>query len=182
MDASKKGSISTVQRVLGTKFSRELKQNYVNPGKVPHQSQFQTNASSPAPSSVIIEEEDPDVPFGQLQIRDPSQQRPQGVPMGSPVGDDRFSMDERTGQVATISPQMNFVFLMDVNFQGLKGRTPLHWAVYQNHQEIVELLLVAGSDIRVKDNDEKTPLDVAKDMGRDEMIQLLLNPPPQGKK
>ena len=39
--------------------------------------------------------------------------------------------------------------------------TPLHWAAYDGHKEIVELLITAGADLNAKDGGGDTPLDEA---------------------
>lgn len=48
-----------------------------------------------------------------------------------------------------------------LNAQNSKGRTPLHLAVSHGIREAVELLLKHGADIGVKDNDGKTPPQIA---------------------
>jgi len=80
-------------------------------------------------------------------------------------------------QLAILSPKMQYLNMMDINFKGLKGWTPLHWAVFQNHDKIVELLLKAGSDVNVLNNEGKTPLDIAKELNRESTIKILMNPP-----
>jgi len=47
----------------------------------------------------------------------------------------------------------------DVNAVGLLGRTPLFGAAWNNHKEIVELLLANGANINAKDKNGETPLD-----------------------
>ena len=41
------------------------------------------------------------------------------------------------------------------------GMTPLHIAAFENHKEIVELLIANGADVNVKGENGETPLDVA---------------------
>eukprot|EP01089_Gocevia_fonbrunei_P002425 TRINITY_DN12392_c0_g1_i1.p1 TRINITY_DN12392_c0_g1~~TRINITY_DN12392_c0_g1_i1.p1 ORF type:complete len:294 (+),score=57.93 TRINITY_DN12392_c0_g1_i1:36-917(+) len=57
------------------------------------------------------------------------------------------------------------------------GRTALIHAVVNNHVEIAELLLKAGADIEATDNDTKTVLDHATELGLDNMLDILLDHP-----
>ncbi|MEE3171543.1 MAG: ankyrin repeat domain-containing protein, partial [Pseudomonadota bacterium] len=43
----------------------------------------------------------------------------------------------------------------------LSGLTPLHYAAYWGHKEIVELLIAKNADINAKDEDGRTALDWA---------------------
>ena len=43
-----------------------------------------------------------------------------------------------------------------------KGGTALHWAVYYNHKEVVEFLLMQGADPTVKDKNGITTVDLAR--------------------
>lgn len=43
--------------------------------------------------------------------------------------------------------------------------TPLHWAVWGNHLEIVKLLIERGADKKLGDKYNRTPLDKAKTLG-----------------
>ena len=50
----------------------------------------------------------------------------------------------------------------DVNEKDVVGATPLHWASHYGHVEVITALLAAGADKTIKDEDGKTPHDVAK--------------------
>src|SRR5262245_20095628 len=52
-----------------------------------------------------------------------------------------------------------------INFKGSIGRTVLIDAVEQGHAEIVKILLYAGADVKVEDNDGNTALKLAKRAG-----------------
>jgi len=42
------------------------------------------------------------------------------------------------------------------------GNTALHYACYWNYQDIAELLMANGAQLRVMNNFEKTPIDMAR--------------------
>lgn len=50
---------------------------------------------------------------------------------------------------------------------------PLHFAVYADMFEVVEILLEAGADMLAKTIDGETPLDIAKMKKNKKMLQLL---------
>ncbi|HUU17930.1 MAG TPA: ankyrin repeat domain-containing protein [Sedimentisphaerales bacterium] len=51
--------------------------------------------------------------------------------------------------------------------------TPLLSAVSRGHREVVNLLLVNGANVNAKDNDDRTPLSLAKDKGYEKIVELL---------
>jgi len=53
-----------------------------------------------------------------------------------------------------------------------KGQTPLHWAAYENHTNVVELLLVSKADVNARDSFNKTPLFYAA--SDPDVVKLLL--------
>jgi ankyrin repeat protein len=54
-----------------------------------------------------------------------------------------------------------------------KEETPLIWAAYYGYNDVAELLINKGADINVKDQLGRTPMAVAKEKGRDEVLELL---------
>ena len=54
-----------------------------------------------------------------------------------------------------------------------KEETPLIWAAYYGYHDVAELLIVKGADINVKDQLGRTPLVVAKEKGREKIVELL---------
>jgi len=48
--------------------------------------------------------------------------------------------------------------------------TPLNYAAHGGHKEVAELLIAAGADVNARDEDGKTPFDVASN---DETADLL---------
>lgn len=61
----------------------------------------------------------------------------------------------------------------DVNGRNKFGATPLHMAVWKKQAKLVALLLAAGADKSIRDNDGKTPVDDAMDKGQAEIAALL---------
>ncbi|MEW6360074.1 MAG: ankyrin repeat domain-containing protein [Planctomycetota bacterium] len=51
--------------------------------------------------------------------------------------------------------------------------TPLHWAVYCNHKDIVQLLVERNANVNAKDVTGRTPLDVARQNGNDDIAEIL---------
>jgi ankyrin repeat protein len=67
----------------------------------------------------------------------------------------------------------------DVNHRGSNGWTPLHWAVEQgdaNSALIVSMLLARGANPRIRGDDDRLPIDLAKvemTIGLKDVIALL---------
>ncbi|CAH1266889.1 TNKS [Branchiostoma lanceolatum] len=57
---------------------------------------------------------------------------------------------------------------------GTKRRTPLHWAALNGHHETVSVLLTAGADVNVRDNQEDIPLHYAATWGHPKCAEVLL--------
>ena len=55
------------------------------------------------------------------------------------------------------------------------GTTALHQAVFQNHHDIVNLLIERGADPNIGDENVWTPLHWAVERRRMDMVKLLLN-------
>ena len=62
----------------------------------------------------------------------------------------------------------------DVNAPAADGATALHWAVYQEQPELVDLLLAAGAKADVANNLGVTPLHLAAASGQTPVVQRLL--------
>jgi ankyrin repeat protein len=54
------------------------------------------------------------------------------------------------------------------------NRTPLHWACYNGHLDMVELLLEAGADPNARDDDYCTCLHIASQRGEAGIVNMLL--------
>lgn len=52
----------------------------------------------------------------------------------------------------------------DVNAESDPG-APIHLAVLLNHTEMVDVLLAAGADLTVEDDEGRTPLEIAEQEG-----------------
>lgn len=50
-----------------------------------------------------------------------------------------------------------------MNIQNEDGETPLHWACYENHEEIISVLLRAGADPKIVDKEDCSPADLGAD-------------------
>ncbi|MFC2155084.1 ankyrin repeat domain-containing protein [Acidobacteriota bacterium] len=53
------------------------------------------------------------------------------------------------------------------------GRTPLHWAVENKQNDMIDFLVAKGAGINIKNNNGETPLDLAVERGFDEIEKLL---------
>jgi ankyrin repeat protein len=60
-----------------------------------------------------------------------------------------------------------------VNCQSEHGQTALHWAALNGQADRVALLLKSGADVRLRNSEGKTPLDVAKTTNPDKRVQAL---------
>lgn len=62
----------------------------------------------------------------------------------------------------------------DVNARGaISSVTPLHVAAYEGHHEIITLLLKSGADKQARMTSGELPVDLARQLGRTDLIQLL---------
>ena len=61
----------------------------------------------------------------------------------------------------------------EVNQQDRKGATPLHRASECGHVKVITALLAAGADKTIKNEDGKTPHDVAKEYGKQDCKNAL---------
>jgi len=61
----------------------------------------------------------------------------------------------------------------DVNTQDENGGTALHWAVFYEYGDIVELLLMHGANPYIKDKNGISPVDVARINKKVRMMKLL---------
>lgn len=53
-------------------------------------------------------------------------------------------------------------------------KTPLHWAVIGDHKTVAEVLMAFYADVNARDDDGETPLFLAAQMGKVDMVELLL--------
>ena len=57
---------------------------------------------------------------------------------------------------------------------GWKEGTPLHYAAWEGHKEIAELLIAKGADVNAKDKNSATPLHLAAEYDHKEIAELLI--------
>ena len=62
----------------------------------------------------------------------------------------------------------------DVNMKNRMGWSPLHTAIQNRRQAIVEPLIAKGANVNAKDNRGQTPLHVAVNLGQKEVVELLI--------
>ncbi|KAJ0132058.1 Pogo transposable element with ZNF domain protein [Fusarium oxysporum f. sp. albedinis] len=55
------------------------------------------------------------------------------------------------------------------------GRTALSWAVKYGHAKVVKVLLQVGADPEAKSNRDSTPMSIAKQFGRDDLLSELMS-------
>ncbi|RWS08892.1 arf-GAP with SH3 domain: ANK repeat and PH domain-containing protein 2-like protein [Dinothrombium tinctorium] len=61
----------------------------------------------------------------------------------------------------------------DIDKQTKKGNTALHICVEHNKSECMKLLLRSGANVQIENLNGKTPLDLAKEKGFDNLVELL---------
>lgn len=93
------------------------------------------------------------------------------------VFDYKIIEDEYLNQIMIVQKVRTAKVLLkygvNINEQNSNGWTPLHKAVNSEVRDFVRLLIEAGSAIDVKDNDGKTPLDLANEKHLTEIIEIL---------
>lgn len=73
---------------------------------------------------------------------------------------------------------VNFLIQKKVNVNQvdcLKNRTALHWAVASDNEEIVSILINAGTNVNIPDRDSITPLILASNLGNISIVRLLIS-------
>lgn len=68
--------------------------------------------------------------------------------------------------------------LVHLERQDRGGRTALSWAVEYGHASVVKVLLQEGADLEAKSNRGTTPISIAKQFGRDDILKELLENSP----
>lgn len=63
----------------------------------------------------------------------------------------------------------------DVNAADPDGRTPLHYAVAYNQQDVLRALIDASANLESEDNKQNTPLHYACGYGRGECVETLID-------
>ncbi len=74
----------------------------------------------------------------------------------------------------TESAELLIEYNIDINKQGpYNGYTALHDAIWQNNIETAKVIINAGADLNIKSNNGQTPLEMAKNLNRSEIVKLI---------
>ena len=71
---------------------------------------------------------------------------------------DPLGMKSKDDYTETAKILLNFG--AEVNVRNARGETPLHLAARNEFQKVVEVLILAGSDPMIEDNDKNKPIDL----------------------
>ena len=74
-----------------------------------------------------------------------------------------------------IQIESNEIKAIDINSKGNKGNTPLHFAVLADSWSICQILLDAGADLSIKNENDLAPIDLALNVHKQTLSQQLLN-------
>lgn len=65
-------------------------------------------------------------------------------------------------------------FNIDINRQGpYNGYTALHDAIWQNNIDTAKVIIDAGADLNIKSKNGQTPLEMARNLNRKEIVKLI---------
>src|SRR3990167_2384205 len=84
----------------------------------------------------------------------------------------RFGNLDRVRELLSVDTESRKVIL---NITDEYDRTPLHWASFKGHLEIVKELLFNGTDPNITNNSRQTPLFRASRNGHLEVVKVLLH-------
>ena len=79
-----------------------------------------------------------------------------------------------TGQTEAVRELLSGTAEVNVDYRDAHGWTALMYALKSGHDDIVEMLLDAGVNVRLKNNDEESALHIAAKHGRTDATRLLL--------
>jgi len=65
---------------------------------------------------------------------------------------------------------------ININQQDILGNTALHYAVSLKNKAIIEKLIMSKADIDIKNNEKKSPLNLAHELEDKEILNILTNP------
>jgi ankyrin repeat protein len=89
------------------------------------------------------------------------------------LGNNLLHIASAAGHLNIVEFLLNFKEIKNmINVKNNIGDTPLHRAAFRGFSDIVKLLLQNGSDVTIKNNDNKT----AADLARNESVKKLLLP------
>ncbi len=87
-------------------------------------------------------------------------------------GSSNIWQDFSNGDVSAVQKHINSGVNLDA--RDALRRTPLYYAVYNEHLKIAGLLVENGANVNVKHIANKTPLHLAAELGNMQMVRLLL--------
>jgi hypothetical protein len=62
---------------------------------------------------------------------------------------------------------------VDINSKSIAGRPPIFWASARGYEDVVRLLLEAGADPSLMDEDERNAISMAKQYGHNKIVKML---------
>jgi ankyrin repeat protein len=87
----------------------------------------------------------------------------------------KYGDTTRVKELLARVPDIHKIGIDYVNATSSNGSTPLHYAAYNGHTDVVKLLLENGADPSIKDNTGKTTADIARENGRIEIANMIEN-------
>ncbi|XP_077266236.1 uncharacterized protein LOC143899665 [Temnothorax americanus] len=88
----------------------------------------------------------------------------------------KSSIDSKEKKLTKIKKLFEKEPKLNINFQDKSNDTPLHIAVRKKELKVIESLVNKGAKNDIKNNKDKSPLDIANRLNRQDIIQILETP------